>query len=351
MAMIGVDISDRSIKIVQLSRGKKRRLLTYCTLALADGVMINGVVRQQKEMQEHLREAMNACQLPIRKEGFRKGVGCVVVVSIPEIQSFLRVVEIPEMREDEIGEAVRWEISQHIPFSLDKVYVDWQYLTGAARVLGDGKQEVQVGAAQRLVVDSLYETFRALGLDVAAFELESQAIVRALISKFLRKKRGLLIVDLGGTTTNVIVHDRGAMRFTASLQKGVQYVASNLAPDDMRIVTANVERLGAKVAMCLKPLMMPAMEELVIEVRGIVDFYNGIDLEHRVREVIVTGGGSNIPGLDEVFFQHFSNVHVQRGNPWVNVLSGTHLTHPPMNIKESARFSTALGLALRRVMV
>jgi Tfp pilus assembly PilM family ATPase len=210
---------------------------------------------------------------------------------------------------------------------------------------------VQVGVAQRLVVDSLYKTFCDLGLDAAVFELESQAIVRALISKSLRKKKGLLVVDLGGTATNVVVHDRGAMRFTASLQKGIQYVASNLTPDDMKIVVADMRKLDAKTAERLKPLMMPAMGELVKEVRGIVDFYNGIDSKHEVMEIIVTGGGSNIPGLDEVFLQYFSNVHVQRGNPWVNILSGTRLTHPPMDIKESARFSTALGLALRQVIV
>ncbi len=348
--MIGVDISDGSIKIVQISHGKKRRLLTYCTLSLPDGVMMNGVVKDQERMQGLLREAMTACRLPIRK-GNSRGGGRVVVASIPETQSFLRVVEIPEMREDEIGEAVRWEIAQHIPFSLDKVYGDWQPLFGDMLVSKNGKQEVQVGAAQRLVVDSLHETFRGLGLDVAAFELESQAIVRALVSKSLREKEGLLIVDLGGTATNVVVHDRGAMRFTASLQKGIQHVASSLTPDDAKVATVDMHALDPKIVERLKPLMMPAMMELVKEVRGIVDFYNGTDAKHGVREIVVTGGGSNVPGLDEAFFQHFSNVHVQRGNPWVNILSGTRLTHPPMDIRESARFSTALGLALRNVSI
>lgn len=347
--MIGVDISDRSIKIAQLSRGKSRRLLAHCTLDLPEGIMSNGVVKQQDRMQKYLREAMDSCNLPIDK-GYLRRFNRVVVASIPEMQSFLRVVEIPKMFEDEIDEAVRWEIAQHVPFSLDKIYVDWQLLNGSTRVSSNGKQEVQVGVAQKVVVDSLYETFRALDLDVAAFELESQAIVRSLISSTLRKKRGLLVVDLGGTATNVVIHDRGAMRFTASLQKGIQYLVSSLRPDDVRSVTVDMGKMDTKTSDYLKPLMMPAMEELVKEVKGIVEFYNGIDAKHEVREIIVTGGGSNAPGLDDAFLKYFSSVHVQRGNPWINILVGRHTARPPMEIKESARFTTALGLALRHVI-
>jgi len=40
----------------------------------------------------------------------------------------LRVIEIPIMNEDEVAEAVQWEVSHHIPFGLENVYIDWQTL-------------------------------------------------------------------------------------------------------------------------------------------------------------------------------------------------------------------------------
>ena len=99
------------------------------------------------------------------------------------------------------------------------------------------------------------------------------------------------------------------------------------------------ERMSAK--------LRAAQEELVMEVRGIVEFYNGIDAQHEVKEILLTGGGANFPGLDTVFLRFFDNVHVQRGNPWVNVLPAGAVKKSPLSLRESVHFSTALGLALR----
>ncbi|MEX0649373.1 MAG: type IV pilus assembly protein PilM [Candidatus Andersenbacteria bacterium] len=344
--MIGIDISDRSMKIIQLSDGKEKRLLAHCWANLPDKTMENGVVLQPKIVQQKLREALQQCRIP-------GDINDAVVVSIPETQSFLRVIEIPNMAEDEVNEAVQWEVAQHIPFGLENVYIDWQNLVGKGHVAVGGKREVQVGAAQKKVVDQLYTTLSAVGLDLAAFELESQALVRALISSELANRQGLLIIDLGASATNVVIHDHGAMRFTATLQKGVSNLtqASGLTNEDKEQVNTKLHELDQTARERLAAQLLPSMEELVIEVRGIVEFYNSIDSQHEVKEIILTGGGSNMPGLDKAFHKYFDNVHVQRGNPWVNVLSGSRIARPPMDVKDSVRYTTALGLALRQVVV
>ena len=86
-----------------------------------------------------------------------------------------------------------------------------------------------------------------------------------------------------------------------------------------------------------------------MEIRGIADFYNSIDEQHEVREILLTGGGSNLPGLDKVFLRFFGNVHVQRGNPWVNILRTGKEKRPPLSLQESVFFTTAIGAALRPV--
>lgn len=341
--MIGIDISDLSIKVVQLSNKTPRRLLSYCSEILPEGAIDNGVIVQKKVVQQYVHKALTQCRISPRDSD-------ILVASIPETQSFLRVIEIPEMDEDEVSEAIRWEVSQHIPFGLENVYIDWQQIADKTHKASPGRQEVQVGAAQRKVVDSLYETLSPLNMDIAAFELESQAIVRALISDELQSKQGLLVVDLGASATNVMVHDHGALRFTATLQKGVSSVAKNLASNDRETVQKRLDALKQEDMQRLSDQLIPSMEELAVEVKSIVEFYNSIDAQHEVKEIILTGGGSNMPSLDKAFLKYFDNVHVQRGNPWVNILEGKDM-RPPMDIKESVRYSTALGLALREVIV
>lgn len=344
--MIGIDVSDRSVKVVRLSDRWPRRLLSHHVQDVPAGVMQAGIIQDQTRLASLLTTALRAC-------GVSLGRKSAVVASIPETQSFLRVVELPAMQEDEVGEAVQWEVAQHIPFGLENVYVDWQPLLGRGHAAASGKQELLVGAAQKKVVDGLFAIFDSLPLDVAAFELESQALTRALVSEDLRQKQGILIVDLGGAATNVVIHDHGTIRFTASLQKGSDRMRDTLAPEEITAVNTRPDAVPPDVAASVEGKLVAMYQELVIEVRGIVEFYNGIDQQHEVREIVLTGGGSNFPGMGKAFLSVFDNVHVQRGNPWVNVVGGQGeggLT-TPLTIGESVRYATALGLALREVIV
>ncbi len=342
--MIGVDISDRSIKIVQLSNDEDHALLAHCWHRVPDGAIERGIINERNVVRKVVEETLEMCKL-------KPSVGDAVVASIPESQSFLRVIEVPAMSDEEIDEAIQWEVAQHIPFGLENVYIDWQPV-GYKKESSSDRKEVLVGAAQKQVIDPLVNLLNDLNLDVAALELESQAIVRALISPELRKHEGLLVVDLGGSVTNVVIHDHGAMRFTASLQGGAGKLISALSDKEKSIFSLPRKKdLPEKISKQVAGKLRAGQEELVMEIVGVVEFYNSLDVKHGVREIILTGGGANFPGLDSVFLLYFENMHVQRGNPWVNVLSVSKAKKLPLSLYESVHFSTALGLALRDVDV
>lgn len=342
--MIGLDVSDRSLKLVRLAGNRSPRLLSFCHQDVPPGVMEGGVVQDSARMRAVIEQAFKVCTI---SRGFKDPV----VASIPETQSFLRVVEVPAMQEDEVGEAIQWEVAQHIPFGLENVYVDWEPIVAEGHAPARGHQEILVGAAQKKVVDPLYDVFRGMGVDIAAFELESQAMVRSLVSGDLKHRQGILLVDLGGTSTNVVIHDHGTIRFTASLQKGSDRIRDTLAPDEIKVINDMSDTIAPEVAQSIAAKVAGMYQELVMEVNGIVEFYNGIDMQHEVREIVLTGGGSNFPGLGDAFLRVFDNVHVQRGNPWVQILSGRRDARAPMSLARSVRYSTAVGLALRSVLV
>lgn len=337
--MIGIDISSRSIKVVRLSNGQQRKLISHCWEAVPEQLITKGVITNVPAVQKLLQTVFKKCRIDMRDN---------VVASIPETQSFLRVVEIPLMPESEISEAVQWEVAQHIPFGLENVYIDWQPVL-AGHAPASGRQEVLVGAAEKKVVDPLLEAFVGLGIELAAFELESQAIVRALISREMEMKKGLLIVDLGGSATNVVIFDHGTTRFTASLEKGSADLLRVLDPTVAGSIDGPPKEVAAQTQAVIAEKILPGLEEIVIEIQGIVEFYNGIDTNHEVREIFLTGGGANLPGFDRAVLKYFDNVHVQRGNPWVNVLPAGNDTTLPLGMQESVHYSTALGLALRHL--
>ncbi len=282
--------------------------------------------------------------------------GRKVVVSIPEIQSFVRVVELPHMVATELDEAVQWAVRQHIPFDLDHVYLDWQQLATPAR--DPNYQQVLVGAAPREVVDPFLLALDTVGLTVMAFELESQALVRSLLPRDSVEVRGILIIDLGATATNIIYFDQGAMRFTTSVEQGGDDLTQRLvaglhvtpevaAQQKMLVGITEASDATATVSGVLRQSIKTLLERIEQVVRQ-VTAQREIS-KHDIQAILLAGGAANLPGLVDLFADIFPGVPVQMGNPWTNIATDDPTGAMPLSKADALHFTTALGLALRHL--
>lgn len=80
--MLGIDISDRSIKLVEVADKENGPVLrTVCWLPMSQNLMRRGVVQDVTAVTQSLKDAMVKCSpLPVLSSD--------VVASIPEVQSF-----------------------------------------------------------------------------------------------------------------------------------------------------------------------------------------------------------------------------------------------------------------------
>lgn len=341
--MIGIDISDKSIKVAEVTEEATPHLRAVGWAGLPAEAVARGYIRDGQLVAQLLSETL-ARAAPVAVSGKR------VVASIPEIQSFVNVVEVPRMSRREMDEAVQWAVQQHLPFDLDRVYVDWQPLLGGK----EGKIQVLVGAAQREVVDPLLAVLDSLNLAVVALELEAQSIVRSLLPSEARDIEGVLIVDIGAASTNIIYFDRGAMRFTTSILEGGDMLTSQLASalgvsaeaaaEKKALVGVGAQASDQAVASVLRSATAILVERVAQVARDIVRQVGGSGL----REVLLGGGAANLPGISEVFAEVLPGVPVQLGNPWTNLLQAGRESEAPLSKEDAAHFATALGLALRR---
>lgn len=344
--MIGIDISDRSIKIAEVTDRRNPYLKSVCWSPLPPNIMRRGVIQDVPAATVALKEAFTKCSPQAVS-------GNVVVASIPETQSFVRVLEIPAMADRDVDEAVQWAVRQHIPFDLDRVYLDWQAVIEPS--LDRKRRQVLVGAVQRDVVDPLLQALDGVGLKVAAFELEAQAIVRSILPRDARDVRGVLIIDLGATSTNVIFFDQGVIYFTTSVQSGgddlTQQLSHNLhiqpqiaAEQKALVGVQNGQVSQTDVATALREgtlQLLSRVQQVVREMQA--QFADG---ERPVKAVLLSGGSANLPGITQVFAEVFPGIPIEMGNPFINMVNDVN--HPvPLSPADSSHFVTALGLALR----
>lgn len=341
--MVGIDISDRSIKIVEVSGGKRRNLRTVGWSSLAPEVIRRGIIQHVPVAVAALQEAMAKCSpRPIE--------GDVVVASIPETQSFVRVLELPAMSEKEIDEGVQWAVRQDIPFDLERVYLDWQPVQDVD--VAPKRQRVLVGAVQRDVVDPLLAVLDGAGLRVVALELEAQAIVRSILPQQAWDVRGVLIVDLGANSTNIIFFDQGTIRYTANVQVGGDDLTRTLAHDlnlqpsvaAEQKALVGVTNNQSEIAAALRQATMDLVGRIG---RAVREMQQQLLQERPVRVIMLSGGTANLPGISDIFAQVFPGMPIEIGNPFINIIREEEGTTAPLSAADASHFVTALGLALR----
>jgi type IV pilus assembly protein PilM len=156
-----------------------------------------------------------------------------------------------------------------------------------------------------------------------------------------------ILVDIGAATTDIAILD-STIRASSSVNEGGNSFTLKIADSlDVPLETAHqlkvLEGLShgpkqAKITAALKP----SLDQIIDKVQKILRFYTErIDSEKQLAQVVIVGGGSNVPGLGE-YFTDALVMPARVASPW-QVLDFGQLPQPVRQYKP--RYITAAGLA------
>ncbi len=341
--VFGLDLSDLSIKIVQIADNVGSfGVVSYASVQLPIGCIIDGEIREKKQVVDAIKKVVSTA-------GPKKIKTKKVICSLPETKAFLRIVSIPKMNDDELDEAVKWEMEANIPLPLDQVYYDWQVIPGKL-LQEENKINVLVVAIARIVVDQTIEVLELAGLDPVGLEIESIAQARSLLLE-KDEKETVLVVDLGDRRTSFSIAKGGVICFTSSIPLCGQSITEVISRG-MNISLEEAEKIKIAHGIgddfrndVLFKATQPVLENFAQEMERSIDFYvSGLKYSDSVDRIIICGGGANMKGIVPYLSKKL-NREIQHGNPWVNMNIGKAL--PLIEKNKSLQFSTAIGLALK----
>lgn len=338
--VFGVDLSDLSVKIMQLEKsGGVEKVRSYAVADIPAGNIEDGKIIDKEKVAAIIKEA-------VKKAGPEKIKGNKIICSLPESKAFLRIVSIPKMDKEEAKEAIKWEMEANIPLPIDQVYFDWQFL----ETDNTQKQNVLTAAVSRDIVDDFMDVLKKAGLEVYGLEVESIASARSLVPWESKEEGGTLIVDLGAQRTSFIMVEKGVPNFTSSIPFSSESMNDAISKG-LNIDLAEAER--TKISHGIEDgkdnpifnVIKSLLENLVQEIERTLDFYAGMSKENSaVEKVILCGGGSNLKGLVAYLAERLKK-KVELGDPWINLKMGKSV--PIISKENTDRYSTAIGLALR----
>ncbi len=342
----GLDISDSSIKVAKLNlHNNQLQSAIFADVPLLDKTIANHMIVSEERLAGNILKAYNAARSIETK---------YVVCSVPEAKSFVRIIHIPVMPENEISAAIPFELEQDIPIPIDQVYMDWQVLKESTDQL-----ELLVTASSKDYIDSLIQSLHMAKLIPVAMEIGSQATARALVSRDIVNK-SVLIVDIGAQQTSFIIVDQGLPLYTSSIPTAGNSFTDSIARN-LSISWAEAEKIKVTRGLTsqiegeegIRTAMLPILDNIIDEVKNVIRFFEDhSDSHHLIDTIVLCGGSSRVPGVIDYISTRINlgsgktNLRVIQGDPWSNIVNPNQQS-TPMEKNKSLAYSTAIGLALR----
>lgn len=339
--LFGLDIGRSSMKVMQLESGSGKsnrpsvvgwgNSYRYPVTSMDDGVIVD--YNALSDAIHDLFEKRLSGVISTRK----------VACTIPMSYSFSRPLKLPVMEAEALEEAVHLEAEQYIPVAPENLYIDYEIVRREAKNL-----ELLVVATPKNIVDSYMKFLEAVGLEPVALEPTMNATARVFGLADPAHEAPTVLVDFGANAIDIGVYDK-TIFVNSTVQGGsdtmINSIAKRLGVDrEEAYRLKNQEGLDFSghlrdIGMAVKP----TLDNLVRETRKIVRYYNErVDTGRKVSQAITTGGGANMPGLNEYLSKEFG-MPVRMLDPWNKIDFGR--LKPPGELERSM-FITVAGEAI-----
>jgi Tfp pilus assembly PilM family ATPase len=297
----GIAITEDGIKFIELHHGLVGKGLTfshYKTLPLPEGAVYGGLIYDPKDVAAALKELKDKHGLTFTR------------ATLPEEKAYLFSASIPRVPVEGLKDAVAFIIEENAPVKLAESVFDFDIISSSP---DSSHVEVTVSVLPRKIVESYTEVFATAGITPVSYDIESQAISRALIPA--EDQKSWLIINVENKKTGFYVVEAGVVRFSTTLPYGAS--GQNL-------------------------------NELKTEIRKIFAFWSAREakpeMQKKIDQVLLSGSGSDNHKFVKELMDEFS-VEYGWGDPWANLPNNGNGIPKGLSTQASS-FSSVIGLAL-----
>jgi type IV pilus assembly protein PilM len=335
---VGLDIGSGLIKVAVVDHSKREPELVRVTVTplLADAI-VEGEVMDPGIVADAIQAALASAGVK----------STAVVTAVGGRDVIIKKISIERVPEKQARELMRWEAEQHVPFDMESVELDFQILDPEA----DGvEMSVLLVAAKRELIESKMRVLTDAGLEPAIVDVEAFALHNAFEVNHPDAMNGLVsLVNIGHDVTNINILDDGVPLLTRDLTVGTRRFREDLQRERGLTVEQAQELVqGFDRSPHLESVLEGRGEEIAVGIERAAAFLAQNSRGGQLRAIYTCGGGSRIPGLNEMLATRL-HITVQQANPLANLKVREGALDLLITDEIAPLLMLPIGLALRQV--
>lgn len=326
---VGLDIGTHAIKVVEISETAGKRVLA--------GVGSKRIIGVSKtEASVLIKSLIEESRISTKEVG----------ISISGSSVIARFITMPKMEEEALRGAIQFEAEKYIPFNINDCVVDFQVLKKDDR---ENKISILLAAAKKESVLEKVKLAEEAGLSVTAVDVDSFALTNSFFANFsnLEPDKTTALLNIGATFTNLSILRGGVVYFVRDVAIGGNDFNGAIskkfgidAKSAEQLKMAPKDKLQ-EVANCIKATLGNLLDDVKLSFS-----YHENQSGRAVDQIYVSGGSSNVIGLNEAFQEVFdSNPFFWNPFDFLNKPTGFDA-----NLIEKTKdsFGVAVGIALKQ---
>ena len=337
--VVGLDIGSSMIKAVELKRARGEIQVAHLGMEpLASDIVVDSMIVDSGSVSSAISKLFNENQIK----------GKSVATSVSGHSVIVKRIPMQSMGDADLAESIHAEASQHIPFDIGDVNIDYQVLTEE----GGPTMDVLLVAVKKDKILNYTNVLSLAGKSAAVVDIDAFALQNCYEYNYQPAPTATVaLLNLGASVMNINIVKGNSPLFTRDVSVGGNQYTDGLQKElDLSFDDAEALKLGRKVGTVSEdsklPILQQVTEIIVLEIQKTFDFFRATTSGENIQKICVAGGTARVPGLLDLLKEEFA-LPVEELNPFRKVVINPGRHNEDEIRKIAPRLAIAVGLALR----
>jgi type IV pilus assembly protein PilM len=337
---LGIDISSKAIKIVELTNHKgqiKLKNLGYAKVP--ENSIVDHNIHNISAVSAAISEAITTANIKTKQ----------AVIAIPGSLVISKTIYVDsKLTDEEVFFQINEDLDQYLPASsLGDISLD--FYTVADETEQQDKKKIVIVACKQQGIDSRLNACTQAGLDVTTVDVETFAINNLICKQITNHKIANCHVDIGSSSIKFFTIMNNEVVFSRELKFGfMQLIEKIKSTYNLTLDDAEAKYFSQKLPTDYKKnIETPFCISLANQISQLIQLFYSATNELNFDKLFVSGGCCTLPSLQSSL-KHKLNKPIITVNPLNHIEQMAKLNSELL--KRASIFTVAYGLSLRSII-